>query len=140
MSDPNEKPAASKSVIFSSAFVLIVMLIYVLQEFAGFSILEGFGGGANDSQAEGSLQGAVDACRRAANAQLGSALLSSKMDARSTRYQEASKEYLVYLNVRLDGQDRAAYSYECTVSAVSQRVLRSTLNSPPGTAQQFNFQ
>jgi hypothetical protein len=52
---------------------------------------------------------------------------------------ESSREYVVFLDVRIRGQERVEYYFECNVSAVNQQVTRTRLNGPPGSFEGINF-
>lgn len=135
MAEPEPPEQSSKFVIASVIFICCVMAAYVLDRYTGFDITAPFSGSSSapGENAEGSLQPAVAACRRAATAQIGPRLLQMRLDPSSTRYQQSSQEYQVFLNVMLEGQERIDYYFECTVSAVSQRVSRTRLTGPPGS-------
>lgn len=138
--DPRNKQS-SLWVTASVAFIIMVMATYVMDRYLGFTITESIFGDSEsvEGMAEGSLQPAVDACKRAARVQIGASLLSAKMDARSTRYLSATQEYLVFLNLMIQGSERLDYTYECNVSAVNQQILRTRVNGPPGSFQQIQI-
>lgn len=135
MAEPNRPGTVSWPIVAGSIFITLVMAYYVLNRYTGFDLTAPFSSSPPqlDGGAEESLQPAVSACRAAMNSQLGSSLISATLDPRSTRYLAGSREYVVFLDVRLRGQDRVEYYYECNVSAVSQQVTRTRLNGPPGS-------
>jgi hypothetical protein len=141
MADSNEKESASWFVVGSVLFICIVMATYVIDRYTDLSLMSPFSG--NDAipgeQAEGSLQPAVDACKRAARQQIGASLLQMDVDSGSTRYRASRQEYEVFLDLILKNNERVAYYYECTVSAVTQRVSRTRVTGPPGTFDKIEF-
>lgn len=141
MADQKSTPS-SAWLIASVVFVIAVMAAYVVDEFTGISVLAPFRDDTvpGADQAEGSLQPAVDACKRSARVQVGSALLSMRMDSKSTRYLPDTQEYLVILDLMIEGQERIAYYYECNVMAVSQQVVRTRVTGPPGTFEQIGIE
>ncbi|EAR08995.1 hypothetical protein [Reinekea blandensis] len=139
----DRKPESSSAwLIVSVLFVIAVMGLYVLSEFTGYSVLAPFRSDQLEGadRAEGSLQPAVEACKRSARAQIGSALLDSRMDSMSTRYLADTQEYFVILDLTIEGQERTAYYYECNVMAVSQQVVRTRVTGPPGTFEQIGIE
>jgi hypothetical protein len=140
---PETEPTqtSSRFVVISVVFICAVMASYVIDRYTGFDITAPFSGfgQSTEGEAEGSLQHAVDACKQVARSQIGATLLQMRMDSISTRYIEATKEYVVFLNVLLEGRERTDYYFECTVSAVSQSVTRTRLTGPPGSFEQIGI-
>lgn len=138
----NKDSSSSLWLTLSVFFVIAVMALYVVEEFTDYSVLSPSSGGGSGlgGSAEGSLQPAVDACKRAASAQLGSSLVSSRMDKISTRYLPASQEYFVILDLVIRDQERVAYYYECNVTAVNQQVIRTRVTGPPGSFESIGIE
>ncbi|WP_196159861.1 hypothetical protein [Reinekea sp. G2M2-21] len=141
MAEPESPQKASWFVILSVTFIVMVMAGYVMEKGLDFSLFGTFSssGRGNDGSAEGSLQPAVDTCKRAAKLQIGPALLQMDMDRLSTRYIADRQQYLVILNVIIKGQERMEYYYECTVSSVTQEIDRTRLTGPPGSFEQIGI-
>lgn len=138
---PKQGSTSSPLGIGLSIVIIMVLITLIMSNFAGFSGFTGlFGGGDNlDGQAQGSLQKAVQACRTRVTGELGDRLSKTYLDEMSTRYDESKKEYLVFIDVVIKGQEKDKYYYECQVSAVSQRITKAQLNAPPGAFQQIQL-
>jgi len=135
MSEPAKQESASWFVIGSVVVICAVMASYVVDRYTNFNLLSPFSGGKSslDGAPEGSMQHAVDACKRVATIQLGPSLLQMRMDSISTRYLSSKSEYVVFLNVIIKSKERTAYYFECNVSAKNQAVSRTRLTGPPGS-------
>lgn len=135
MAEQENETKSDRFVVFSVVFICCVMAAYVIDRYTGFDITRPFSGSQNSSpgNAEGSLQPAVDACKRVANIQLGPSLLQMKVDPISTRYVASNQEYVVFLNVVIKGKERIDHYFECNVSSVGQTVTRTRLTGPPGS-------
>jgi len=132
---------SSLFVIISVLFIFAVMTMYVFDRYGSFNVLDIISGGqrSTNGDAEGSLQMAVDSCKRELTLQLGNTLLDSRMDKLSTRYLPDRKQYMVILDITIRGKERTPYYFECTVSSVSQQIDRTRVTGPPGSFEQIGI-
>ena len=142
MAEPeHSEQKSSLFVVLSVVFIFAVMTVYVLDRYVGFNVITMITGPARSvgGEAEGSLQAAVDTCKQEVSFQLGTGLLSSRMDSLSTRYDTNRQQYLVILDITIRGKERIPYYFECTVSAVTQQIDRTRVTGPPGSFDQIGI-
>lgn len=120
---------------------VLMVLTFIMNNYEKFPTAQSLIGGreSDQGQAQGSLQMAVDKCRSQAKAQLGSRLLKTDLDELSTRYNDSTKQYLVFIDLVIKGEESQKYFYECQVSAVNQKIIKALLTSPPGQFQKINL-
>lgn len=136
------KPEKKSPLAIGLAIVGVLMVItFIMNNYEKFPTAQSlFGGGdAPKGQAQGSLQLAVDKCRAQIKKQLGSKLLTSNLDELSTRYNDKTKQYLVFIDLVIKGVEKEKYYYECQVSALNQKIVKAQLTSPPGQFQKINI-
>ena len=130
--DANSNAEQTRLLIAVVVLLSLFMASLVAHQYGGFNfVLNIFSGERSDSEAEGSLQLAVYACKQEIRASVGSNLLQMDVDRLSTRYVSARQSYLVFVDIMVKGQERVPIYVECDVAATDQRINRIRVNGPP---------
>ncbi len=82
-----------------------------------------------EGRAQVSLQLAVEICRQRVAGQLGTELLQSSFDQRSSRYNTELQVHTVFLDLTLQGRERDDIYARCDVSAVNRLILEYRLQN-----------
>lgn len=134
-----DKNNAQRRRLVVAASGVLLLAFYLFQVGTGGFRLPFSSSAPSGSMAEGSLQGAVDSCKRLIRSQLGAALQQMDVDDMATRYDASTKVYRIFVNVIVDGAEREDTYVECQASAVTHQVLDFSFNGPSRQFEQIGI-